>query len=133
MKPLVLASKVKSLASKPHVLENCPVIGSRTVLFFEALKLAESFLENTRNLAENLRRPFLFSAIGNHLKKNFEDVFFALFYSFGDRIKKFFEDHFFREHLRLCPWPQAFLSLALRGSVLGMAVLGLRFFLCPWP
>ena len=47
--------------------------------------------------------------------------------------KKIFEDVFFGEHLRLCPWPRAFLSLASRGSVLGKAVLGLGFFLCPWP
>ena len=37
-----LASKVKSLAlalvSKPQVLENWPVLGSRTALFFEQLK-----------------------------------------------------------------------------------------------
>ena len=33
------------------------------------------------------------------------------------------------------PWPQAFLSLASRVSVLGKAILGLGlgFFLCPWP
>ena len=35
---------------------------------------------------------------------------------------------FFGERLRLCPW-----SLASRGSVLGKAVLGLGFFLFPWP
>ena len=29
---------LKSLASKPQVLENCPVLGSRTALFFEQLK-----------------------------------------------------------------------------------------------
>ena len=52
----------------------------------------------------------------------------------GNRLKKIFErPFFFGEHLRLCPWPRAFLSLALRGSVLGKAVLGLGFFLCPWP
>ena len=39
LKSLSLASKVKSLASKPQVLENCPVLGSRTVVFFEPLKL----------------------------------------------------------------------------------------------
>ena len=35
-----LASKVKSLAlaSRPQVLENWPVLGSRTALFFELLK-----------------------------------------------------------------------------------------------
>ena len=35
---LALASKVKSLASRPQVLENWPVFGSRTALFFELLK-----------------------------------------------------------------------------------------------
>ena len=56
--------------------------------------------------------------------KNFcEDLFFF----FGDRLKNFFENvfFFFVEHLRLCPWPRAFLSLASRVSVLGKAVLGL--------
>ena len=33
-----LASKVKSLASKPQVFENCPVLSSRTALFFVSLK-----------------------------------------------------------------------------------------------
>ena len=47
----------------------------------------------------------------------------------GDCLKNFSEALFFiGEHLRLCPW-----SLASRVSVLGKAVLGLRFFLCPWP
>ena len=41
-KPLALASKVKSLASKPQVLENCPVLGLRTTLFFEWLKFCRS-------------------------------------------------------------------------------------------
>ena len=37
LESLALASKVKSLAlaSKPQVLENYPVLGSRTALFFE--------------------------------------------------------------------------------------------------
>ena len=38
LKSLSLASKVKSLASRPQVLENWPVLGSRTALFFELLK-----------------------------------------------------------------------------------------------
>ena len=40
VKSLALASKVKSLAlaSKPQVLENWPVLGSRTALFFDLLK-----------------------------------------------------------------------------------------------
>ena len=32
----------KSLASKPQVLENCPVLGLRTALFFEWLKFCRS-------------------------------------------------------------------------------------------
>ena len=35
LKSLALASKVKFLASRPQVLENWPVLGSRTALFFE--------------------------------------------------------------------------------------------------
>ena len=42
---LALASKVKSLASRPQVLENWPVLGSRTALFFELLKFCGA-LEN---------------------------------------------------------------------------------------
>ena len=30
--------KSLALASKPHVLENCPVLGSRTALYLERLK-----------------------------------------------------------------------------------------------
>ena len=54
-------------------------------------------------------------------------------------LKTFF---FFLENTCACvlgpwPWPRAFLSLALRGSVLGKAVLGLERFCprkgCPWP
>ena len=48
--------KSLALATKPQVLENCPVLGSRTALFFELLKFCRSrkklfwrpyFLENT--------------------------------------------------------------------------------------
>ena len=35
---LALTSKVKSLAPRPQVLENWPVLGSRTAVFFELLK-----------------------------------------------------------------------------------------------
>ena len=72
-------------------------------------------MENARNLAENLRRLFLFSSL-------------------GDRLKKIFEDDFFKENFEdlslggtLAPW-----LLASRGSVLGRAVLGLGFFLFRW-
>ena len=70
---------------------------------------------------------------GDRLKNVCEDLFF-----FGDRLKSFCEDLFFLEGTCACvlspwPWPRAFLSLASRVSVLGKAVLGLGFFLCPWP
>ena len=53
----------------------------------------------------------------------------TFFFIIGDCLKNFCEDLFFLgEHLRLCPWPRAFLSLASRVSV-----LGLGFFWCPWP
>ena len=43
LKSLALASKVKSLAlaSRLQVLENWPVFGSRTAVFFELLKFCE--------------------------------------------------------------------------------------------
>ena len=109
LKSFALASKVKSLAlaSRPQVLENWPVLGSRTALFFELLKFCD-FVKHLKNFLENV-----------FLLKTFVKTFFFLF----------------GEHLRLCPWPwpRAFLSLTSRVSVLGKAVLGLGFFLCPWP
>ena len=44
LKSLALASKVKSLAlaSRPQVLENWPVLGSRTARFFRMLKFCEA-------------------------------------------------------------------------------------------
>ena len=75
---------MKFLASKPQVLKNCPVLGSRTALFFKWLKFCRS--------AKNV----------------FLDRFF------GDRQKKFFEDLFLENTsvCVLGPWPRAFLSLA---------------------
>ena len=73
------------------------------------------------------------------LKTHFEVLSLrtALFFDllkFPGAPEKFFGRCFFRrsfffvEHLRLCPWTRAFLSLASRGSVLGRAVLGLGTF-----
>ena len=60
-----LALKVKSLtlalASKPQVLENYPVLGFEDSTIFLTVEIS---LENARNLAKNLRIPFLFSFIG---------------------------------------------------------------------
>ena len=57
-KSLALASKVKSLAlalaSKHQVLENCPVLGSRTALFFEQLKFRWKTPETLQKICENL-------------------------------------------------------------------------------
>ena len=106
---LSLASKVKSLASKPQVLENGPVLGSRTALIFEWLKFCK--------LAEKL-------------------FFYTIF--FEDRLKKIFEDLFFENTCvcvlglqHSCPWPREYqssegLSLALASDlffVLGPCVL----------
>ena len=107
--------KSLALASRPQVLENWPVLGSRTALFFGKLKFCgavEKFFG----------------------KRLFVEIAWKIF------VKTFF--FFFWRALALCvlgpwPWPRAFLSLASRVSVLGKAVLGLGlglgFFLCPWP
>ena len=58
LKSLALASKVKSLAlalaSKPQVLENWPVLGSRTALFFEQLKFRWKTPETSQKFCEHL-------------------------------------------------------------------------------
>ena len=117
LKSLALAAKVKSLASKPQVLKNWPVLGSRTALLFEPLK----FLENARKLAENLLRPLWYSSFGDRLKKNLKTFVFVEVVLENTCARVF------------GPWPRAFLSLASRVSVLGRVVLGLGFLLCPWP
>ena len=69
-----LASKVKSLAlaSRPQVLENWPVLGSRTALFFELLKFCGA------------------------LEKFFGKRFFVeITCFFGDCLKNFCENLFF--------------------------------------
>ena len=91
--------KSLALASKPQVLENCPVLGSRTALFFEWLKFCRA--------AKNV----------------FLDRFF-----FGGCRKKMFEDLFFRKTLAFvslvlgvehsCSWPWTFfVSLFLSTSL----------------
>ena len=137
MKSLVLA-----LASRPQVLENCPVLGSRTAVFFELLKFCGAL---EKIFGKRFWKTFF---CGDRLKKFCEDLFLFnfcedLFFVFGDGLKNFCEDlFFFLESTCACvlgpwPWPRAFLSLASRVSVLGKAVLGLGlglgFFLCPWP
>ena len=89
---------------------------------------AEILLENARNLAENLQRPFfLVSSSRDRLKK-----FLKTFFFWKKFLKTFFfeiarnknlKTFFFLDNLRLLPW-----SLASRGSL-----LGLEIFLSPWP
>ena len=122
---LALASKVKSLASRPQVLENWPVLGSRTALLFELLKFCEALEKffGKRFFVEIARKIFVktFLFFLEIAKKIFVKTFF-----FGDRLKNFCD---FGEHLRLCPW-----SLALASSI---PVLGLESVCprkgCPWP
>ena len=109
-----LASKVKSLplASRPQVLENWPVLGSRTAVFFELLKFCEA-------LEKFFGKRFFVEIACKIFGKTF-------FFCFG-------------EHLRLCPWS---LALASSIPVLGLESVcprkgcpwpWPRIFLCPWP
>ena len=58
--------KSLALASKPQVLENCPILGSRTALFFEPLKFCWKAPETLQKICEDL---FLFPSTRNRLKK----------------------------------------------------------------
>ena len=78
-----------ALASKPQVLENCPVLGSKTALVFEWLKFCRS--------AENV----------------FLDRFF-----WRSTEKNFFRRFFLGKHLHLCPWSLAS-SIPVPGLGLG--------------
>ena len=101
-----LAPKVKSLAlaSRPQVLKNWPVIGSRTALFFELLKVC-------RALEKYFGKVFLWRSLENFC----EDLFF------------------FGEHLRLCLWSLA-LALASSIPVLGLeSVCPRKGCPWPWP
>ena len=84
--------KSLALASKPQVLENCPVLGSRTALFFECLNFCRS------------------------AEKCFSTPFFFL-----RSMESFFKDIFSWENTCVCvlglehscPWPRIFfVSLA---------------------
>ena len=82
-----LASKVKFLASKLQVFENCPDLGSRTALFFETLKFCWKTPETSRKIREDL---YCFPQL--------------------EMVSKNFKTFFFRENLRLCPWSRDDLS-----------------------
>ena len=107
---------LKFLASKPQVLKNCPVLGSRRALFFKSFKFC-------RSPEKIFCRP-CFSEI---TKNFFEDLFFEiawktflktlLFFSFENRCVRGLEHY--------CPWPRE--GLASEGLSLASD------FFCPWP
>ena len=107
--------KSLALASRPQILENWPVLGSRTALFFELLKFCEA-----------LEKFFGKRFVVEITRKIFVETFFFFFFFFEDRLKNFCD---FGEHLHLCPW-----SLALASSI---PVLGIKSVCprkgCPWP
>ena len=97
--------KSLALASRPQVLENWPVLGSRTALFFELLKFCEAL--------EKFFGKRFFVEIA---RKIFVKTFF-----FRRSPKKFLWRPFFFYLESTCacvlgpwPWPRAFLSLASR-------------------
>ena len=108
--------KSLALASRPQVLENWPVLGSRTAVFFELLKFCEA-------LEKFFGKRFFVEIAWKIFVKTF-------FFFFWRSPKNFLWSpfFFFLESTCACvlgPWPRAFLSLASRVSVLGKAVLGL--------
>ena len=108
-----------SLASKPQILKNCSVLGSRTALFFELLKSCWKTSETSRKICEDL---FLFCSSEDHLKKNFRRPFLR---------EKNFDDLFFMENTCVCvfgprPCPREGLSLALASEFFCVFGLGLE-------
>ena len=97
--------KFLALASRPQVLENWPVLGSRTAVFFDLLKFCGA-----------LEKFFG--------KRFFVEIAWKIFvktFFFGDRLKNFCEDLFF-------------LFLFWRALVLVSLVHGLGLeHSCPWP
>ena len=112
LKSLALASKVKSLAlaSRPQVLENWPVLGSRTAVFFELLKLCGA-------LEKFFGKRFF--------EKNFcEDLFFWRALALVSLVLDLGLEH-------SCPWPRECLSserlsLALASDFFCVLGLGLE-------
>ena len=91
------------LGLEGQVLENWPVLGSRTALFFELLKFCGA-LEN----------------------------FFGRLFFVEIAWKIFEKTFFFGEHLHLCPWSLAS-SIPVLGLERVCPWPWPRIFLCPWP
>ena len=108
--------KSLALASRPQVLENWPVLGSRTALFFELLKFCEA-------LEEFFGKRFFVEIAWK--------IFVKTFFFFWRSPKKFLWRPFFF----LWRSPKKFLwrpFFFLRALALVSLVLGLEHF-CPWP
>ena len=157
MKSLALASKAKSLvlALKPASSQKYPVLGSRTALCFDLLKMGQGYGHlfylswGTPGTSLKLFETFFFhkkdvklvgyfillKKFANSLRK---DLFYLFFLSFfGEHLNfaenlRFFERRTvvacFTNTCALSPWPRAFPYLALIESVLGWSVLDLGFF-----
>ena len=151
--PPPLATLLLALASSPQVLENWPVLGSRTAVFFELLKSCgalEKFF-GKRFFVEIAWKIFV--KIFFYLEiawKIFVKTFFFFFFFFEIAwkifVKTFFVFVFWRalalvslvlglglEHS--CPWPRECLSLERLSLALALAsdffcVLGLGLDLC---
>ena len=87
----------------------------------------QQYFLNCLNIVERLKNFFENVFLWRSLEKFLWRAFFFFFWRSPEKFlwRPFF---FFGEGLRLCSW-----SLASRVSVLGKTVLGLGFFLCPWP
>ena len=113
LKSLALAL---ALASRPQVLENWPVLGSRTALLFGKLKFCGA-------VEKFFGKRFFVEIAWKIFVKTF---FFFFFFFFGDRLKNFCEDLFFFFFLEstcaLCPWS---LTLALASDFFCVLGLGL--------
>ena len=88
--------KFLALASKPQVLENCPVLGSRTALFFEWLKFC-------RSAEKCFSKRFFF---GDWPKKNFKTYFLRKTLAFVSLVLGL-------KHYCPLPWPRIFLFVFL--------------------
>ena len=101
---------LKSLASRPLVLENWPVLGSRTALFFELLK------ERLKNSLENV---FQWRLLEKYFVKTF---FFWRALALVSLVLGLGLEH-------SCPWPRECMS----SKRLSLALALPQIFLCPWP
>ena len=95
-----------ALASKPQVLEKCPLLGSRTALFFEGLKFC-------RSAEKYFSRPFFF---WRSTEKFFKTFFVTKILAFVSLVLGLGLEH-------SCPWlwPRIFfcvLGLGLKPCIL---------------